>query len=202
MLRRLAWILLAATLGWTVRHALSSTFDDHALAPRRAPSPTLPASESTSPCERKPHQSCILDGIVVYVDDGDTIILTDDNGRKHRIRLANIDAPEIAHPRMPAQPYGYEAKAFLAEQIRGKRVQVYVSDRDQYGREIGDIRLDGQDIDLLMVQHGLAWAYRQYLPADQADTYLAAEEAAKSNRLGLWADPSPTPPWEWRHSHR
>jgi endonuclease YncB( thermonuclease family) len=102
---------------------------------------------------------------------------------------------------MPAQHYGYEAKAFLSEQVRGKRAQVYVSDRDQYGREIGDIRLDGQDIDLLMVQQGLAWAYREYLPADQADTYLAAEEAAKSSRLGLWAEAKPTPTWEWRHSH-
>jgi hypothetical protein len=29
--------------------------------------------------------------------------------------------------------------------------------------------------------------------------YYDAQEAAQKQRLGLWSDPEPVPPWEWRH---
>jgi hypothetical protein len=46
------------------------------------------------------------------------------------------------------------------------------------------------------VRRGMAWAYKQYL-TDQA--IGALEDTARASKTGLWADESPTPPWEFRH---
>src|SRR5260370_1059261 len=47
-----------------------------------------------------------------------------------------------------------------------------------------------------LVKVGLAWWYRQYAPHD--DTLRMLEDKARKDRLGLWADPHPVPPWCWR----
>jgi endonuclease YncB( thermonuclease family) len=63
------------------------------------------------------------------------------------------------------------------------------------------IWLDGEDMNLHMVDRGLAWHYKRYAdeqsPGDR-DAYAAAEKAAKGARRGLWSDPQPIAPWEWR----
>jgi endonuclease YncB( thermonuclease family) len=41
----------------------------------------------------------------------------------------------------------------------------------------------------------MAWVYREY--SKDQELFRLAEEA-KAKGLGLWADPSPIPPWEWR----
>lgn len=60
---------------------------------------------------------------------------------------------------------------------------------------------DGQDVCLEQVRKGLAWWYREY-QREQSESdrqaYAAAEEAARASKVGLWADASPMPPWEWR----
>lgn len=73
--------------------------------------------------------------------------------------------------------------------------------RDRYGRIVGKIIFDGRDVDLAMVSAGYAWWYRKYASEQNAGDrvlYEAAEEQAKEERRGLWADPNPVPPWEWR----
>ncbi|MGA7982360.1 MAG: thermonuclease family protein [Chromatiaceae bacterium] len=59
-----------------------------------------------------------------------------------------------------------------------------------------------QEIFLRMVRAGLAWWYRKYAneqsPADRL-LYEDAENKARAERRGLWTDPDPVPPWEWRH---
>ena len=57
----------------------------------------------------------------------------------------------------------------------------------------------GQNVNLIMVQQGMAWAYRQYLH-DVA--YLQAEQTARENRRGLWRDHSPVEPHLWRQQRR
>jgi endonuclease YncB( thermonuclease family) len=51
-----------------------------------------------------------------------------------------------------------------------------------------------------MVAEGLAWAYRQYLEGSYASEYLRLEEQARRRRMGLWQQPNPQPPWEFRQS--
>jgi endonuclease YncB( thermonuclease family) len=129
-------------------------------------------------------------GRVVGVADGDTITVLDemDNGR-FRIRLNGIDSPE------KKQAYGNKAKQYLSSLVYGKRVSVRFSTVDRYGRIVGRVYVSGKDISLAMLSAGYAWHYTQY---DKSPEYAAAEKSAASARLGLWADRSPVPPWEFR----
>jgi endonuclease YncB( thermonuclease family) len=135
-----------------------------------------------------------LPGAVVRVVDGDTIILEVQGGR-HTVRLAGIDAPE------KNQPWGEAATRELRRRVAGKFVVVVGQKRDRWNRLIGVVRLAGQDINLHMVDRGMAWHFKRYEaeqdPADR-EAYAAAEDAARDSRLGLWSDPDPVPPWEWR----
>lgn len=137
-----------------------------------------------------------ITGKVVGVLDGDTVEVLDATNTPHRIRLAGIDAPE------KAQPFGNRAKKRLLELVGGQTVEVESNKVDQYGRTVGKLICDGQDANLAMVKSGLAWWYREYArEQSEADRglYEAAETAAKAERLGLWSDPNPIPPWDWRH---
>ena len=138
----------------------------------------------------------LLEGRVVRVIDGDTVVLLDATQEQHRIRLAGIDAPERK------QPFGTKSKQYLAGMVGSEDVTVDWNKRDRYHRIVGKIIHDGQDVDLAMVRAGFAWWYRKYAheqsPADRV-LYEDAEEKAREQGTGLWVDPDPVPPWDWRH---
>ncbi len=140
-----------------------------------------------------------LQGKVVGVHDGDTITLLDNNDTQYRIRLAGIDAPELS------QPFGKASKDHLSTLIFGKTVSVEYSKRDKYGRMVGKIMLEKQDICLEQIRSGLAWHYKKYeneqSPEDRV-SYAAAEEKARSQKAGLWQDPNPVPPWDYRRNRK
>jgi len=133
-------------------------------------------------------------GRVVRIVDGDTIVL-DAQGTKHKVRLAGIDAPERN------QPWGEAATRELRRQVAGQQVVVAWTKKDRWQRLIGVIRLDGEDQNLHLVDRGLAWHYKKYADEQSQgdrDAYSAAEKAAQGAGRGLWSDPAPIPPWEWR----
>lgn len=138
----------------------------------------------------------VVTGRVVGVADGDTITVLDIYQAQHKIRLAGIDAPE------KKQPFGNRSKESLSELAFDKTVEVETSKRDRYGRQIGKVLVNGQDVNLVQIQRGMAWFYRQYQmeqsPADRR-LYEEAENKAKAEKQGLWRDSEPTPPWEFRH---
>jgi len=85
--------------------------------------------------------------------------------------------------------------------VFSKDVTVTVVDIDRYKRVVGIVLLAGTDINQQLVAEGHAWVYRQFmkkLPPGKADAYIQAENQAKANQTGLWADKNPVPPWEWR----
>ena len=139
--------------------------------------------------------SKILQGKVVYVADGDTITVLDAEKTQHKIRLQGIDAPE------KAQAFGAKSKQALYEMVHGKTVQVSFEKSDKYGRILGKVLLDGQDICHQQIKAGLAWHYKKYQnqqPLVDRDAYSASETAAKNEKLGLWSDPRPMAPWDFR----
>ena len=139
--------------------------------------------------------SKILQGKVVSVADGDTITVLDAEKTQHKIRLQGIDAPE------KAQAFGAKSKQALYEMVHGKTVQVSFEKSDKYGRILGKVLLDGQDICHQQIKAGLAWHYKKYQnqqPLVDRDAYSASETAAKSEKLGLWSDPQPVAPWDFR----
>jgi endonuclease YncB( thermonuclease family) len=131
-------------------------------------------------------------GDVVGVTDGDTIKVLQDN-KQYKIRLNGIDAPEMS------QAYGKKSKEYLASLVFGKKVEVIVRDTDRYGRYVGDVLIAGKSANAELVAAGFAWRYTAY---SKDENLAALENAARAKRLGLWADASPVPPWEFRHKKR
>ncbi len=141
----------------------------------------------------------VLVGKVVALADGDTITVLDGSKVQHKIRLAGIDAPERK------QPFGQRAKEQLSHLVFGKTVHVETEKIDRYGRQIGKVLIDGRDANLAMVTAGLAWHYKSY-QAEQSSAdrllYASAEEDARAVRAGLWREPAPVAPWNWRRGER
>jgi endonuclease YncB( thermonuclease family) len=141
----------------------------------------------------------LLVGRIVGISDGDTVSLLDVNKRQYKIRLTGIDAPE------KKMPFGQRSKEHLSDLIFNKDVQVETEKLDRYGRTLGKILFDRKDINLAMINAGLAWHYKKYQNEQSRSDrllYAQAEEQARQRRIGLWRDPSPTPPWEWRKGGR
>ncbi len=134
-----------------------------------------------------------ITGRVVGVADGDTITVLDAGHGLTKIRLHQIDAPE------KKQDYGQRSKQSLSELAYGKQVRVEGFDTDKYGRTVGKVWVNGKDVNLEQVKRGMAWVYEKYA---HDPAYFAAERTAKTGRVGLWNQPNPTPPWEYRHPGR
>ena len=98
-----------------------------------------------------------LSGRVIGVADGDTLTVLDGANVQHRIRLCGIDAPE------KKQPFGTRSKQNLASLAFAKYPTVVEWTKpDRYGRIVGKVIVDGQDVGLRQIQAGLAWWYRKY----------------------------------------
>lgn len=136
--------------------------------------------------------AAVLDCSVARVLDGDTLDCDNRRGR-YRIRLRSIDAPE------KSQPWGRASGKNLRRHVLGKSVRIDVRGQDRYGRYLGTVYLRGVSINGLQVREGMAWAYRRYL--DSQD-YLRWEEQARSERRGLWQDPHPVYPSDYRKARR
>lgn len=143
-----------------------------------------------------PAQACT--GRVQEVIDGDTVWMRC-NGERIKVRMDYIDAPEVNHPywHEPGQPAGERARSALVSLIGGQPVTLRATGRDDYGRTLGVLSVNGLNLNLAMVRKGWAWAYRGFT----TDRYVRAQRQAKSARRGLWALPPDqrVPPWRFRH---
>jgi endonuclease YncB( thermonuclease family) len=129
-------------------------------------------------------------GTVVGVLDGDTIEVMHD-GVSERIRLQGIDCPE------KGQAFGQKAKQATAQLVFGQTVTVRTAGRDKYNRTLADILIaGGRVLNQDLVRDGMCWWYRKYAPDNTVLEKLETE--ARTARRGLWSDPQPVPPWEWR----
>lgn len=131
-----------------------------------------------------------LKGKVVKVSDGDTITILDSLHHQIKIRLYGIDCPE------KKQDYGTVAKKFTADKCFAKMIYVHSKGKDKYGRTLGIVILpDGTELNLLLLQNGLAWHYKAF---DKSKIYADAEVRARQQKHGLWAGKKTVAPWEYR----
>jgi micrococcal nuclease len=126
---------------------------------------------------------------VIGISDGDTITVLKENKQQVKIRLAEIDAPE------KRQPFGAKSKQSLSDLCFGKKAEIKPRVKDRYGRTVARVSCEGVDANAEQVNRGMAWVYRQY--AKDHNLFILQHEARRFKR-GLWSEPSPTPPWEWR----
>lgn len=125
---------------------------------------------------------------VIGVSDGDTItVLRDEHPLK--IRLAEIDCPE------KSQAFGSSARKHTSDLVFGKSVLLSTSSKDKYGRCVANVSVSGKSLNEELVRSGYAWCYRKY---SKNNELLQEEADARSAHRGLWADPQPTPPWDFR----
>lgn len=140
-----------------------------------------------------------LRGRVVAIADGDTLTILTESKEQIKIRLAGIDAPE------KSQPFGNKSKENLSRLVFGRTVMIEGHKTDRYGRTVAKVLIGGIDAGLEQVKAGLAWHFKQYQreqrQADQKN-YTEAEDRARADRVGLWQDPTPIAPWDFRHSSR
>ncbi|MGQ0511536.1 MAG: thermonuclease family protein [Betaproteobacteria bacterium] len=107
------------------------------------------------------------------------------------VRLLDIDAPESN------QAYGTAARQELLRLCPiGSIVTADGGKWDAFGRLIAKVTCARQDASSHQVRAGAAWVFRRY--AHASSPLFALEADARASRRGLWAEPSPTPPWVWR----
>lgn len=103
------------------------------------------------------------------------------------------------------QDFGNAARKVLAGKVAGRKVCVAWHKKDKYGRLVGNVLIEGQSANLQMAQEGFAWHYKKYAgeqTADEQTVFAAAETAARLAVIGLWSQPDPVPPWDWRDGIR
>jgi len=134
--------------------------------------------------------------VVERVLDGDTVVV---RGFRQRVRLANIDAPELSHGfGRPGQPFSVQAARWMEKKVHGQVVQLRCPDEDRYGRPVCDLFLRGEHVNKELVRAGLAWANTANARYLRDSSVLQAQREAQSSRRGLWTQARPMPPWRWR----
>jgi len=120
-------------------------------------------SPSITNAETKPSSSGNLH-YCSYVVDGDTIIVIID-GKKEKVRLIGVDAPETDGPYTKEEPYGREASAFTKKVTEGENVRLEYDwqKRDKYGRILAYVYLeDGTFLNAELIKQGYATVFRKF----------------------------------------
>lgn len=135
---------------------------------------------------------------VTNISDGDTIRVITPEGKQERIRFYGIDAPESG------QPYGKAATKFVESAIvaANYRVDIVEVERDRYGRMVGMVTVNGVNLNRKVVKAGFAWVYDQYCKKAECQEWKVLEREARDGKLGLWSEPDPAAPWDWRRGER
>ncbi len=129
---------------------------------------------------------------VVRVVDGDTLQVNIE-GELVTVRLIGVDTPEIVDPRRPVQCFGQEASNKAKELLENSKIKLEPDetqgDTDRYQRLLRYVFLeDGTHFNKLMIEQGFAHEYTYNVPYRHRDEFVEAENYAKTNKLGLWAD--------------
>jgi len=132
---------------------------------------------------------------VVKVIDGDTLEVRY-QGRKLRVRLFGIDAPEWQ------QEFSHQAKEFTRQRVEGQRVELRSKDWDKYGRLVAVVHVGGDSLNEELLREGLAWVHIYYCKEPICREWRQLEKEARMARRGLWKNDNPVPPWKWKQSHK
>lgn len=162
-------------------------------APPSATSTTSPGASSPSDLDGPDPGAADLLGPfpVTRVVDGDTIWV-EDGGERVRVRFIGIDTAETVAPGEPVGCFGPEATAEAERLMAGQQVYLEVDESqgryDRFDRLLAYVWLtDGRMVNHEMVRNGFAIEYTYDDPYRYQADFLAAEAAAESEQLGLWA---------------
>lgn len=162
------------------------------------PTPTASSISLPSPTAAAPPiaVACLADlswepATLVRVIDGDTIDVRI-NGRQERVRYIGVDTPERG------QPWYTEATQANRRLVEQGPLWLArdVSERDRYERLLRYVIAGDQFVNLALVEQGFAQVATFPPDVRCAETYLAAQQRARTEGVGLWgttAAPAPRP---------
>ena len=127
---------------------------------------------------------------MTHVSDGDTLwVLPQGSQTPRKLRLLGVDAPEIC------QVGGIASRDTLQHLLEHQWLHVTVNYQDRYDRGLAQVRVGQQDVGEFMVSSGQAWSSRWHR---SPGLYATQERAARVTRLGLFANPRPEVPRDFR----
>jgi endonuclease YncB( thermonuclease family) len=139
------------------------------------------------------HTQTILTAKVIGVKDGDTVEVLDDHNKTTILRLAEVDCPE------KKQPYGNAAKQFTSNAVYRKTISYIITNKDRYGRSLAKVYYKSKYLSSELIKNGLGWHYKKY---SNSRELALLEQKARAKKIGLWADPTPVQPSDWRKAKK
>lgn len=142
--------------------------------------------------------------VVTFVQDGDTASLNRADGSSINCRL-DFDAPETAHEKhgKKGQAYGEESRKTLQDMILNKEVTLKIvkpaTANANFNRATCQIEIEGKNLSREMIRQGMAWVYREF---NNDPELLGLEAQARKGGVGLWSDPNPQYPADFRRQLR
>lgn len=133
--------------------------------------------------------STIFTGKVIKITDCDTIVVLNSNNEQIKIRLEGIDCTESS------LDFGTKAKQATSDLCFGKQVKIIKSGEDRYGRTLGYVMVGDMNVNKQLLRQGFAWYYKQY---NKDEELAKLEQEARSKKVGLWSQPNPVAPWDFR----
>lgn len=149
--------------------------------------PDRPAGEG---CASEGPKGETVAATVRSTTDGDTLEISKRIRGMTTVRLIGVDTPETVDPGEPVEPFGKEASAYTKDALEGRRVRLEIGrdPKDDYGRLLAYLWTE----DGMFDEDLLARGYGRLMIIEPNDAYegclAAAEQAAKDEVLGLWAD--------------
>lgn len=135
----------------------------------------------------------IADSRLESCHDGDTCRFIRKNGRKLKIRLDGVDAPERG------APFAKEAREFTVSFLKEKNVELRCSGKKSFDRRVCKVNVGGQDLGSELVKQGLAWD----APRFSKGRYQSEQTLAMQEKRGLWTqDKVESPTCQRRQSKR
>jgi len=164
---------------------------------------SAPTEASVSSARELKSAAAVPTYTVVACNDGDTCRLKSADNTQIKVRLVGIDAPEMSKKRGKkkgeGQPGGEEAKAYLNNMVVGKTVSLRSYGVDMYGRNLAEIIINNESVNIKMVSDGWAEVYRGKKSGGlDLSPFEAAEHDARKSKRGIWALPDYESPKDWR----
>ncbi|EEL31073.1 hypothetical protein COO14_21560 [Bacillus toyonensis] len=140
---------------------------------------------------KKQNANRIIKATILEHIDGDTLRVKLANGKVEVVRFLCIDTPEVHHPRLGLQPFGLEGAAFTAKYAPvGKEVELEmdVGERDKFTRLVVYVWVEGQLLNRMLVERGLARVAYIYQPNKKYVDYLGkTQKKAQKDKRGIWS---------------
>lgn len=106
--------------------------------------------------------------------------------------MYGIDAPE------KGQDFGRRAKEYLSGLVFGEGVEIEEMGADRYGRTVAVVRVGAVNANEEMLKAGMAWVFTKRCRNKVCVGWKDLEIQARERRAGLWSQPEPVAPWDWR----